>query len=138
MCSSKGWSVKGSPALQETVAEGKNMTIFLGISSEGDYIVVVKDGFFYQYITHYFFKLFLERVLSRDRNWPLKNTITLDNSKVQKNHFNCRKLLLEWQLSVAFTAPYSVSFFIINHFQPTGSPVELAFSANKRAYKSAN
>ena len=46
MCSSKGWSVKGTPALQETVAEGKNMTIFLGISSEGDYALMVKDGFF--------------------------------------------------------------------------------------------
>ena len=31
MCSPKGWSVKGT--LQETVAEGKNMTIFLGIWS---------------------------------------------------------------------------------------------------------
>ena len=46
MCSTKGWSVKGTPALQETVAEGKNMTIMLGISSEGDYALMVKHGFF--------------------------------------------------------------------------------------------
>ena len=96
MCSSKGWSIKGTPALQETVAEGKNMTLMLGISSEGDYALMVKHGFFNQHSTHYFFKLFLERVLSRDPNWPWKNTITLDNSRVQKNYFNCRKLLLEW------------------------------------------
>ena len=61
-----------------------NYTIFLGISSEGD-VLMVKEGFFNQYSTHYFFKSFLERVLIKDENWAWKNTITLDNSKVQKN-----------------------------------------------------
>ena len=60
MCSTKGLSVKGTPALQETVAEGKNMTIMLGISSEGDDALMVKHGFFNQHSTHYFFKLFLK------------------------------------------------------------------------------
>ena len=56
MCSKKGWSQKGTPAIQETVAEGMNYTIFLGISSEGDYALMVKEGFFNQYSTIYIFQ----------------------------------------------------------------------------------
>ena len=75
--------------------------------------VMVKKGFFNHYSTHYFFKLFLERVLAEDQEWAWKNTITLDNSRVQKNKFNYKKLLIHWKLSIAWTAPYSVSFFYL-------------------------
>ena len=51
-------------------------------------------------------------MLYDDREWAWKNTITLDNSRVQKNIYNYRKILLKWRLSLAFTAPYSVSFVL--------------------------
>ena len=95
MCSSRGWSIRGTPAYQDTIPEGLVFTLFLGISSEGEYAVIVKKGFFNHYNTHYFFKLFLERVLAEDQKWAWKNTITLDNSRVQKNKFNYKKLLID-------------------------------------------
>ena len=37
---------------------------------------------FNQYSMHYFFKLFLERVLEKNPSWNWNNTIMLDNSEV--------------------------------------------------------
>ena len=42
---------------------------------------------------------------------------------------------MDWKISVAFTAPYPVSFFITPLFLASGSPVEFAFAAIKGAYK---
>ena len=50
MCGEKDWSYKGAPAVLQTVAEGKIYTLFL--ESSGDYVFMVKDGFFNQYSTH--------------------------------------------------------------------------------------
>ena len=94
---------------------------------------MVKEGFFNQYNNTYFFKLFLERVLVKDPQWIWKNTITLDNE--YKRMYKLI-LLLEWKLWL-----YTIQckfVFIIFHFQPTGSPIEMAFSAFKREYQAEN
>ena len=45
MCIKKVWPLKVMPTIQETVAEGVNYTVFLGISSEGDYFMMAKEDF---------------------------------------------------------------------------------------------
>ena len=59
----------GTPAIQETLAKGVNLTVFLGISNEGNYALMTKDEFFNHYPTLYLFKSFLERVWIKDPQW---------------------------------------------------------------------
>ena len=101
--------VRGTPAYQDTVAEGMNFTLFLGIWSEGEYAVMV--GFLI--IIALTISSSYSLVLAEDQEWAWKNTITLDNSRVQKNKFDYKKLLIRWKLSIAWTAPYSKSFFYL-------------------------
>ena len=71
-----------------------------------------EGSFLHYYSTHYFLKLFPERVLIKDPDWIWKNTITLDNSKVQKNLFSCTNCW--WSRSFGKQWPFSVNFnFII-------------------------
>ena len=75
MCNKRGWLLKGTTAIHETVAEDVNYTVFLRISNEGDCALMVKEGFFNQYFISW--KGFDER-----SSMNVENTITFDNRKV--------------------------------------------------------